>query len=171
MRIIKEKDEFIANVKADIKLRKTLLNIYYNIFLPTLQAFDGKVYNIRFINALRAECKKISNLIYVSEWKNGSILIEMRKDAYNYNDKQTLVINFDLTNEGRISYDVVTNAKNHKEFIESFIKTTEESYQQTIKGYKKFMKVAERLDKVIKEYNELPYVFRKNFDRNYFYVY
>ena len=47
------KEQFIARMKKENKHRNDLLEFRNRIFLPTLQKFDGKVYNIRFIKALR----------------------------------------------------------------------------------------------------------------------
>ena len=49
IRTIKTKEEFIKEIQERISISKNLLDVYNNIYLPTLKEFDGKVYNIRFI--------------------------------------------------------------------------------------------------------------------------
>ena len=65
MRTKKNKEQFIEEMKKRINLREQLNSFYNDIYLPTLKKFDGKVYNIRFIKALREQAVKLNNLIYV----------------------------------------------------------------------------------------------------------
>ena len=53
MRTKSTKAEFVNETKERIAMRETLCDFYYNTYLPTLKKFNGKVYNIRFIKALR----------------------------------------------------------------------------------------------------------------------
>ena len=67
MRTKKNKEQFIEEMKKRINLNEQLNTFYNEIYLPTLQKFDGKVYNIRFIKALREQAQNLNNLIWVKE--------------------------------------------------------------------------------------------------------
>ena len=43
IRTIKTKDEFVKEIQERISISKNLLDVYNNIYLPTLKEFDGKV--------------------------------------------------------------------------------------------------------------------------------
>ena len=109
MRTKKNKEQFIEEMKKRINLNEQLNTFYNEIYLPTLQKFDGKVYNIRFIKALREQAQNLNNLIWVKELDSkNAIEIQLRYSQYNYNDNETLWTKLVLTKEGRISYESMT---------------------------------------------------------------
>ena len=85
MRTKKNKEQFIEEMKKRINLREQLNSFYNDIYIPTLQKFDGKVYNIRFIKALREQAQKLNNLMLIRELDNkNAIEIQIRYNQYNY---------------------------------------------------------------------------------------
>ena len=171
MRTKKNKEQFIEEMKKRINVREQL-NIFYNdIYLPTLKKFDGKVYNIRFIKALREQAVKLNNLIYVKELEDtDTIEIQLRHHQYNYTDYETLWVKLILTNEGRISYELTINDEIGKKWLENFNEYKNE-YQMAIDNYDQYMTIAEQLEKALETYNKLPHSFRNNLDTQWMHIY
>ena len=171
MRTRKTKEQFIEDMKKRINLREQL-NIFYNdIYLPTLKKFDGKVYNIRFIKALREQAEKLNNLIYVKELEHtNTIEIQLRHNQYSYTDYESLWAKLVLTNEGRISYELTINDEIGKKWIENFNEYKNE-YQMAIDNYDQYMTIAEQLEKALQTYNKLPHSFRNNLDTQWMHIY
>ena len=171
MRTKKNKEQFIEDMKKRINVREQL-NIFYNdIYLPTLKKFDGKVYNIRFIKALREQAVKLNNLIYVKELEDtDTIEIQLRYNRYNYTDYESLWAKLVLTNEGRISYELTINDEIGKKWLENFNEYKNE-YQMAIDNYDQYMTIAEQLEKALKTYNKLPHSFRNNLDTQWMHIY
>ena len=171
MRTRKNKEQFIEEMKKRINLREQL-NIFYNdIYLPTLKKFDGKVYNIRFIKALREQAEKLNNLIYVKELDySNTIEVRLRYYSYNYTDYESLWVKLILTNEGRISYELTINDEIGKKWIENFKEYTNE-YQMAIDNYDQYMTIAEQLEKALETYNKMPHTFRNNMDTQWMTIY
>lgn len=171
MRTKKNKEQFIEEMKKRINLREQLNTFYNDIYLPTLQNFDGKVYNIRFIKALREQAQKLNNLIWVKELDNrDTIEIQLRYNEYNYADYETLCVKLILTNEGRISYELTINDEMGKKWLESFNEYKDE-YQMAIDNYEKYMTIAEQLEKALETYNKMPHTFRNNLDTQWMRIY
>ena len=171
MRTKKNKEQFIEEMKKRINVREQL-NIFYNdIYLPTLKKFDGKVYNIRFIKALREQAVKLNNLIYVKELEDtDTIEIQLRYNQYNYTDYESLWAKLVLTNEGRISYELTINDEIGKKWLENFNEYKNE-YQMAIDNYDQYMTIAEQLEKALETYNKLPHSFRNNLDTQWMHIY
>lgn len=171
MRTRKTKEQFIEDMKKRINLREQL-NIFYNdIYLPTLKKFDGKVYNIRFIKALREQAKKLNNLIYVKELDySNTIGVQLRYSLYNYTDYETLWVKLILTKEGRISYELTINDEIGKKWLENFNEYKNE-YQMAIDNYDQYMTIAEQLEKALETYNKMPHTFRNNMDTEWMRIY
>lgn len=162
MRTKMNKEQFFNNVQKKINHRNALNDFYINVFLPIAKKFDGKVYNIRFIKALRGEAEKISKCIFIGELMDGYIEINYRMGIFSYSDFEYAYYPLPLNENGRISYEDCVN----KGFdAESFAKITNE-YQNSLDNYDKYMEIADRLADVVKEYNSLPYKFRSNIDVN-----
>ena len=164
MRTKKNKEQFIEEMKKRINLNDQLNTFYNEIYIPTLQKFDGKVYNIRFLKALREQAVKFNNLILVKEldYKNG-IEIQLRYSQYNYNDNETLWAKLVLTKEGRISYELSINDELGKKWLENF-NEHKNRYQMAIDNYDQYMTIAEQLEQALDIYNKLPYTFRDNLE-------
>ena len=170
MRTRKNKEQFIEDMKKRINLREQL-NIFYNdIYLPTLKKFDGKVYNIRFIKALREQAEKLNNLIYVKELDNTNTIKIQIKLSYNYTDYETLWVKLILTKEGRISYELTINDEIGKKWLENFNEYKNE-YQMAIDNYDQYMTIAEQLEKALETYNKMPHTFRNNMDTEWMRIY
>lgn len=170
IRTIKTKEEFINEMNERISIRKNLLVFYNEIYLPTLKEFDGKVYNIRFIKALR---KKVENNkhIYISERKyDGMIEIQQRRGDYNYTDYENLCVKCITNNEGRIDYNATLEDKYHNIWLENFNDYIED-YQNVIDNYDAYMEQANQLANAINAYNDLPCPFRQNVERTWLNIY
>ena len=170
MRTKKNKEQFIEEMKKRINLREQLNTFYNDIYLPTLNKFDGKVYNIRFIKALREQAEKLNNLIYVKELDNTNTIKIQIKLSYNYTDYETLWVKLILTKEGRISYELTINDEIGKKWLENFNKYKNE-YQRAIDNYDQYMTIAEQLEKAIETYNKMPHIFRNNIDTQWMRIY
>ena len=164
----KDKQAFIADVKKRISNRQELRKFYDEVFLPTLKKFDGKVYNARFINALnegeRNREPRIWAMFEGQTREKITVVLRAQNDRYNYSDTEALYIeliaNYVEFNH-RISEADTLAGDMGKNYLKNFDAETEALYG-VIKGYDKFMKVADKLKVTIKEFNELPYDFRKN---------
>ena len=171
MRTNKTKQQFIEEMKQRINLREQLNSFYKEIFLPTLQKFDGKVYNVRFIKALREQADKCNKLMLVKEMDyNKGIEIQLRQHQYNYTDYESLWAKLVLTNEGRISYELTINDEIGKKWLENFNEYKNE-YQMAIDNYDQYMTIAEQLEKALQTYNKLPHSFRNNLDTQWMHIY
>lgn len=171
MRTNKTKEQFVEEMKKRINLREQLNTFYNDIYLPTLQKFDGKVYNIRFIKALREQAEKLNKLIWVKELDNrDSIEIQLRYNEYNYTDYETLWAKLILTNEGRISYELTINDEMGKKWLENFNEYKNE-YQMAIDNYDQYMTIAEQLEKALETYNKMPHTFRNHLDTQWMRIY
>lgn len=169
----KTKEELVNEMTERISIRKNLLVFYNEIYLPTLKEFDGKVYNIRFIKALRAKAEKAENnkRTYISEKKYDDMIeIHQRRTDFNYTDYECLCVKCVTNNEGRIDYNATLEDKCHNDWLKNFNDYIEE-YQSTIDNYDAYMEQANQLVNTINEYNKLPYPFRQNIDRNSLFIY
>lgn len=166
MNVKKSKEQFIADMQRHIEMRNKLEQFYNDIYLPTLAKFNGKVYNIRFIKALREQAEKFDTLICVQErtanscWdgSKGDIEVRMYATRYTYNDTESIYLPCHL-NAGRIDENAsaLDTAR-----LENWRKYSAE-YQAAIDDYDEFMRVAEETEKAVERYNALPYMFRNNF--------
>ena len=164
IRTIKTKDEFVKEIQERISISKNLLDVYNNIYLPTLKEFDGKVYNIRFIKALRAKVEN-NKRIYISERKYDDMIeIRQRMSDFNYTDYENLCVKCLTNEEGRIDYNATLEDKYHNIWLKNFKDYTEE-YQNVIDNYDAYMEQVNQLAKTINEYNNLPSPFRQNIEK------
>ena len=164
IRTIKTKDEFVKEIQERISISKNLLDVYNNIYLPTLKEFDGKVYNIRFIKALRAKVEN-NKRIYISERKYDDMIeIRQRISDFNYTDYENLCVKCLTNEEGRIDYNATLEDKYHNIWLKNFKDYTEE-YQNVIDNYDAYMEQVNQLAKRINDYNNLPSPFRQNIEK------
>lgn len=169
MRTNKTKEEFIQDCQKRIEIRKEIQQFYKEVYLPTVKKFDGKVYNIRFIKALR---EQITNpLMYISELEgNDTIEIKIRLTQWNYTDVEWCCCKLVTNNEWRIDYNATINDKAGNKWQENFADGIEE-YQNTIDNYDSYMKVADELETTIDKYNKLPFAFRGNINKAWLNIY
>ena len=164
IRTIKTKDEFVKEIQERISISKNLLDVYNNIYLPTLKEFDGKVYNIRFIKALRAKVEN-NKSIYISERKYDDMIeIRQRMSDFNYTDYENLCVKCLTNEEGRIDYNATLEDKYHNIWLKNF-KDYFEEYQNVIDNYDAYMEQVNQLAKTINDYNNLPSPFRQNIEK------
>lgn len=171
IRTIKTKDEFVKEIQERISISKNLLDVYNNIYLPTLKEFDGKVYNIRFIKALRAKVEN-NKRIYISERDEYDDMIEIRQriSDFNYTDYENLCVKCLTNEENRIDYNATLENKYHNIWLKNFKEYIDE-YQNVIDNYDAYMEQANQLAKTINDYNNLPSPFRQNVEKTWFNIY
>ena len=171
IRTIKTKEEFVKEIQERISISKNLLEVYNNIYLPTLKEFDGKVYNIRFIKALRAKVEN-NKRIYISEREEYDDMIEIRQriSDFNYTDYENLCVKCLTNEENRIDYNATLEDKYHNIWLKNF-KDYFEEYQNAIDNYDAYMEQANQLAKTINDYNNLPSPFRQNVEKTWLNIY
>lgn len=170
IRTIKTKDEFVKEMNERISISKNLLDVYNNIYLPTLKEFDGKVYNIRFIKALRAKVEN-NKRIYISEKKYDDMIeIRQRISDFNYTDYENLCVKCLTNEENRIDYNATLEDKYHNIWLKNFKEYFEE-YQNVIDNYDAYMEQANQLAYAINAYNNLPSPFRQNVEKTWLNIY
>lgn len=171
IRTIKTKEEFVKEIQERISISKNLLDVYNNIYLPTLKEFDGKVYNIRFIKALRAKVEN-NKRIYISERDEYDDMIEIRQriSDFNYTDYENLCVKCLTNEENRIDYNATLEDKYHNIWLKNFKEYFEE-YQNAIDNYDAYMEQANQLAKTINDYNNLPSPFRQNVEKTWLNIY
>ena len=171
IRTIKTKEEFVKEIQERISISKNLLDVYNNIYLPTLREFDGKVYNIRFIKALRAKVEN-NKRIYISERDEYDDMIEIRQriSDFNYTDYENLCVKCLTNEENRIDYNATLEDKYHNIWLKNFKEYIEE-YQNVIDNYDAYMEQANQLAKTINDYNNLPSPFRQNVEKTWLNIY
>lgn len=168
---IKTKDEFVKEIQERISISKNLLDVYNNIYLPTLKEFDGKVYNIRFIKALRAKVEN-NKRIYISERDEYDDMIEIRQriSDFNYTDYENLCVKCLTNEENRIDYNATLKNKHHNIWLKNFKEYIDE-YQNVIDNYDAYMEQANQLANAINAYNNLPSPFRQNVEKTWLNIY
>lgn len=169
------KQEFINRLNKIIEYRNILLSFYENVYLPTLALnFDNKVYNIRFIKALRKEADKMSeNQVYtisVGELHYNHVEIRIYYAKFSYTQYEDIYCPCITNENNRLSYEKTINDKFGIKVIENFKKYTED-IKNTIKRYDDYMKVAEALKECIDSYNALPHIFRENIEKNQLFIF
>lgn len=171
IRTIKTKEEFVKEIQERISISKNLLDVYNNIYLPTLREFDGKVYNIRFIKALRAKVEN-NKRIYISERDEYDDMIEIRQriSDFNYTDYKNLCVKCLTNEENRIDYNATLEDKHHNIWLKNF-KDYIDEYQNVIDNYDAYMEQANQLAKTINVYNNLPSPFRQNVEKTWLNIY
>jgi len=166
-RIKLNKQSFIEKVENQIERRNFLLSFYNDIYLPTLQKFNGKVYNKRFINALR-EYADESTCIY--ELENNYIRVQRSRDKFSYTDYDDIYIILELSSDNRIDANASITHPIGQKWLTSFQEYTDE-LRSTINNYDKYMTIAEELQECIDKYAKIPSAFRENIELyNKFYL-
>lgn len=179
MRYNETKSEFTNRMNHEKKNREQLRKAYNNIFLSLLDKYDGKVFNARFTNELREKLREFDTLMSCREESQHcddiTIYIECRNSPTNYSDTERLYIKVMCDRDDNYNYRV--NAEKSKEdrfavaWLENFDKETAQK-SVTAKNYDKYVKLAEKLEAMIKEYNEIPSDFRNIVSKYYgFHIY
>ena len=162
----RNKAEFVAWNADRLERRQKLLEFREGVFLPTLKKFDGKVYNVRFLNALREQVN--DKRLYVSEDANG-IEAQYRRGEFSYCDYECLSMRVELEGK-RISYKKSLASPMGKRWIETFNEVSQQA-EDSVERYDEYLAKAEELSRLIDEYGKIPYVFRNNIlFRNLYYL-
>ena len=162
----KNKAEFVAWNADILERRQKLLDFRQKVFLPTLKKFDGKVYNVRFLNAIREQVT--DKRLYVREVANG-IDAQFRRYKFSYSDYECLSMRVELEGK-RISYEKSLTSPIGKRWIETFNEVSQQ-VEDSVERYDEYLAKAEELNRLIDEYGKIPYVFRNNIlFRNLYYL-
>ena len=159
MRLELNKEDFLQRVQDEAQRRNDLLNFYENVFLPMLDKFNGKVYNIRFIKALREACQ--DDLMWVRELEYDEIRVDKRSAKFNYSDCESIYMRLILNEDGRIDKEASLSDKLGQSRLNSFKEYTKE-LSNIADNYDEYMKVCENLKNALSQYKDLPYRFRQN---------
>ena len=172
VRTNKTREEFVKEMNQRIEIRKTIMKFVDNVYFPMMATkFDGKVYNVRFLNALNEEAKKISERMYVKKgYSNDEIEIQMRLSDWNYTDYESILLKCKTNAEGRIDYEATINDKLCQAWIANF-KSYMDEYQSAIDNYDEYMKVFVELANALEKYNKLPHTFRGHLDKSWMRIY
>lgn len=152
-----EKNVFIEKLEKGIESMNRLVFFAEEVYFPTIEKFKGKVYNIRFIKALR---EKVCNIEFIFIKELYYKTIEVRASRSIYCDPiEDCIFYFPLplTEEKRIVYDPNDVLKTISE-IEDKIK----EYQSIIMNYGQYIAIAEQLDTIAERYLKLPSIFRES---------
>lgn len=159
-----DKEAFIASTNARINELKNLLKFYETTFQTVLRTFDGKVYNKRFINALKE--------VVSSEWQvretTDSIQIIASKWCSSIKDyiKEWVTIRI-IRDNGRINADGTLADHLHQTWIKNSYDRLVE-LQDCIVGYDIYEAAAKRLYEAIEEFNKnVPFHFREQVKKPY----
>lgn len=152
------KETFIERLTKENKHRNDLLEFRNRVFLPLLQKFHGKVYNIRFIKALREA--NDDDLIYIHELDNDYIIIDKRLEKYKYTDCEQIYLKVVLR-DGRIDASDSVMDEMGKKWVENFKLHTDELLD-IIENYDQYIAKCEELQKHINEFSNISYKFREN---------
>lgn len=172
VRTNKTREEFVKEMNQRIEIRKTIMEFVDNVYFPMMSTrFEGKVYNVRFLNALNEEAKKISERMYVKKgYSNDEIEIQMRLSDWNYTDYESILLKCKTNAEGRIDYEATINDKLCQSWIANF-KSGMDEYQSAIDNYDEYMKVFVELANALEKYNKLPHTFRGHLDKSWMRIY
>lgn len=184
IRMKQSKEEMLADLKIVVEKRNELVKFYETKWQELLTAWDGKVMNKRFRDAVQKAMEEFSPLMRVdfSELKHTGYIgeqdrkpyfevqLQNRKEQYNYNDKEQLWTivgcRYDLNYNVRISKEESQSHKLTASWRESFSKDTEEM-STIFDNYDQYLEVVEKADAAIVAYNKLPCRFRWGIDTSY----
>lgn len=178
MRTRENKAQFAARMNHEKKNREELRKVYNTVFLPLLKKYNGKVFNARFVNELRDNLQKVSPLMSCREesqhCEDITLFLEVRNSPHNYNDTERLYIKVicdrDENYNYRVNAEKSTADRYAAAWLDNFDKSTAEK-TAAAKGYDKFLKLADKMEAIIKEYNELPADFRQIVETAYLHIY
>lgn len=161
LREIKKKEVFVDYTQRQIERREELLKFYNKVFLPTLKKFDGKVYNIRFIKALREQ--SANDLMYVQELEHDYVRTDLRREKFTYTDYESIYFMVKLT-DGRIDYKASIEDSLGRNWILNFQQYTDE-LRAAIHSYDEYMEIVKKVNDAVHEYQKISYAFRSNIEK------
>ena len=165
----KTEEQWNARANQRLETRQVLLNYIENEFMQLLTQFDGKVFNVRFKNAIprvllcESSVKGKSMCVYVSDRYSDSskkeFRFELMNQDYNYTDNEIFYFS-PATVNGRISKEKSLEDEASQTWKKNFLQETEE-IKLSLKNYESYLNMAKNLYKKIEEFEKLPYSFRK----------
>ena len=155
----------------EINNRIQLRKLYDTKFLPLLAKFNGKVYNARFSHELHKQLQEIDPLLFckVESQNDKEITLTLNKynKQYNYTDRESLYLKIVCDCPDGYTYRINEEKTKADQlaavWLQNFDKYTEEK-RTAAKNFDKFLKVANKMEAAIKEFNALPQDFRKIID-------
>lgn len=181
IRMKQSKEEMLADLKIVVEKRNELVKFYETKWQELLTAWDGKVLNKRFRDAVQKAMGEFSPLMGVdfSELKHTGYIgeqnrkpyfevqLQNRKGLHNYNEKEQLWTivgcRYDANYNVRISNEESQLHELTIAWRENFTKDTEEM-STIFDNYDQYLEVVEKADAAIVAYNALPYRFRWGVD-------
>lgn len=164
----KTEEQWNARANQRLETRQVLLNYIENEFMQLLTQFDGKVFNVRFKNAIPhiLACNSSLNgkrlVVYFSDRYSDAtkkeIRFELMNQDYNYTDTETFYFSL-VTINGRISKQASLEDEATQTWKKNFLQETEE-IKMSLKNYELYLSVAKNLYNKIQEFEKLPYSFR-----------
>ena len=168
IRQYRNKEEFTTYAMEHITMRNMLTDFVDKVFFPLIAKFNGKVLVSRLIKALNEEAQKITPLMSVHKWSgDDEIEIQIRT---NNRDYESILVSVTINTENKIDYEETLKDTYLQKWIDDFRSDTE-LYQKAIDNYDSYMAIADKLDKILNEYNKLPYMFRNNIDSTILRIY
>jgi len=181
IRMRQSKEEMLADLKKVVEKRNELERFYETKWQELLTAWDGKVLNKRFKDAVQKAMEDVSPLmrVFFSELKHTGCIgeqnrkpyfevrLQNQKEQYNYNDVEQLWTivgcQYDANFNVRISKEESQSHNLTIAWRENFSKDTEEM-STIFDNYDQYLEVVEAVDAAIVAYNKLPYRFRSGID-------
>lgn len=150
-----KKEEFSLFLFEENECLLELLLFHKNTFIPTLIKFDGKMYSKRFTNALR---ENISNRLEIKELQRDYIIIESRGGSGIEQMYAKIVLD-----NGRIDAEKSIADPVGQRWVKNVRDALDTNFS-IIQNLDKLYAEAEKLDNAIRDWGELPWRFRRNFD-------
>lgn len=184
IRMKQSKEEMLADLKIVVKKRDELERFYDTKWQELLTAWDGKVMNKRFRDAVQKAIEEFSPLMsvdfsglkhtgYIGEQDRKpyfEVHIQNKKGQYNYNDREQLWTivgcRYDANYNVRISNEESKLNNLTIAWREIFTEETEE-VSKIFEDYDKYLEIVENADAAIVAYNNLPSRFRLGIDTSY----
>lgn len=184
IRTNQSKEEMLADLKIVVEKRNELVRFYETKWQELLTAWDGKVLNKRFKDAVQKAMEEFSPLMRAnfSELKHTGCIGEQnrkpyfevqfqnQKERYNYNDKEELWTivgcRYDSNYNIRISKEESQSHNLTIAWREGFSKDTEEM-STIFDNYDKYLEVVEAADAAVIAYGKLPYRFRRGINTSW----
>ena len=149
-----------------------LLQVYENVFKPLLKKWDGKVYNKRFRTAIEQEIEAQgygkTYKIYLREENQYhdevTLVLQQYRTPGNWSESEQLYIMLIVKYADgyyHISEADTLSSDRGQAWLNNARENIEER-NEAVKNWKKYMKLADKLQQAIEAYNEIPYSFRQN---------
>jgi hypothetical protein len=167
------KEQFTDKINEVVKNRKALKKFFDTTFKKLLKEYDGKQLNKRFKDALNAELKKVSPKMFISFDKARKCSCSNYPNNYlvfvmlDYNDEYfiplriNIVLDYCGTDSLRICADLSLTEKYSISWYDDFNADTM-ILKDAVKNYDKYIKVTEKMEAAIRDFNDINLCFRNN---------